>query len=83
MNIDVYSDRAKQAVQSAQSLALARRHQHLAPEHVLKVPGERQSIQLDEESPMVRTAIYSTGQAAAAKTRNPNQLRDERLSGLS
>jgi len=25
MNIDVYSDRAKQAIQSAQSLALARR----------------------------------------------------------
>ena len=37
MNLDVYSDRAKQAVQSAQSLALARRHQHLAPEHLLKV----------------------------------------------
>ena len=27
MNIDVYSDRAKQAIQSAQSLALARGHQ--------------------------------------------------------
>jgi ATP-dependent Clp protease ATP-binding subunit ClpB len=37
MNIDIYSDRAKQAIQSAQSLALARRHQHLAPEHILKV----------------------------------------------
>ena len=37
MNIDVYSDRAKQAIQSAQSLALARRHQQLAPEHILKV----------------------------------------------
>ncbi|WP_430424397.1 ATP-dependent chaperone ClpB [Phenylobacterium sp.] len=37
MNIDTYSDRAKQAIQSAQSLALARRHQHLAPEHILKV----------------------------------------------
>jgi ATP-dependent Clp protease ATP-binding subunit ClpB len=37
MNLDVYSDRAKQAVQSAQSLALARRHQHLSPEHLLKV----------------------------------------------
>ena len=32
MNIDLYSDRAKQAIQSAQSLALARRHQQLAPE---------------------------------------------------
>ena len=26
MNLELYSDRAKQAVQSAQSLALARRH---------------------------------------------------------
>ena len=31
MNFDVYSDRAKQAIQSAQSLALARGHQQLAP----------------------------------------------------
>ena len=37
MNIDIYSDRAKQAIQSAQSLALARRHQQLALEHILKV----------------------------------------------
>jgi ATP-dependent Clp protease ATP-binding subunit ClpB len=37
MNIDIYSDRAKQAIQSAQSLAMARRHQQLAPEHILKV----------------------------------------------
>ncbi|WP_312598923.1 ATP-dependent chaperone ClpB [Brevundimonas sp.] len=37
MNLELYSDRAKQAVQSAQSLALARRHQQFAPEHLLKV----------------------------------------------
>jgi ATP-dependent Clp protease ATP-binding subunit ClpB len=37
MNLDIYSDRAKAAVQAAQSLALARRHQHVAPEHLLKV----------------------------------------------
>jgi ATP-dependent Clp protease ATP-binding subunit ClpB len=37
MNIELYSDRAKQAIQSAQSLAMARRHQHLGPEHLLKV----------------------------------------------
>ncbi|WP_029086532.1 ATP-dependent chaperone ClpB [Brevundimonas aveniformis] len=37
MNLDTYSDRAKSAVQSAQSLALARRHQQFAPEHLLKV----------------------------------------------
>ena len=37
MNLELYSDRAKQAVQSAQTLALARKHQHFAPEHLLKV----------------------------------------------
>ena len=37
MNLDLYSDRAKSAVQAAQSLALARRHQQFAPEHLLKV----------------------------------------------
>ncbi|HEV7158372.1 MAG TPA: ATP-dependent chaperone ClpB [Caulobacteraceae bacterium] len=37
MNLEVYSDRAKQAIQSAQSLALARRHQQYTPAHLLKV----------------------------------------------
>ncbi len=37
MNLENYTDRAKQAIQSAQSLALARRHQQLTPAHVLKV----------------------------------------------
>ncbi len=37
MNIDLYTDRAKQAISSAQSLALSRRHQQIAPEHLLKV----------------------------------------------
>ena len=37
MNLDLYSDRAKQAVQSAQSLALARSHQQFSPDHLLKV----------------------------------------------
>ncbi len=36
MNIDIYSDRAKQAVQAAQSIALAHRNQQFAPEHLLK-----------------------------------------------
>ena len=36
MNIDHYSDRAKQAIQTAQSLALASGHQQFAPEHILK-----------------------------------------------
>jgi ATP-dependent Clp protease ATP-binding subunit ClpB len=54
MNIDLYSDRAKQAIQSAQSLALARRHQQLAPEHLLKVL-------LEEKDGLSRQLIQSAG----------------------
>ncbi|MBX3479082.1 MAG: ATP-dependent chaperone ClpB [Caulobacter sp.] len=54
MNIDLYSDRAKQAVQSAQSLALARRHQQLAPEHLLKVL-------LEEKDGLSAALIQSAG----------------------
>src|SRR6185295_4885906 len=54
MNIDVYSDRAKQAIQSAQSLALARGHQQLAPEHILKVL-------LEEKDGLSRALIQSAG----------------------
>src|SRR5262252_8813666 len=54
MNIDLYSDRAKQAVQSAQSLALARRNQQLAPEHLLKVL-------LEEKDGLSRALIQSAG----------------------
>ena len=54
MNIDVYSDRAKQAIQSAQSLALARGHQQLAPEHLLKVL-------LEEKDGLAAQLIQSAG----------------------
>ncbi|RAK51591.1 ATP-dependent chaperone ClpB [Phenylobacterium deserti] len=54
MNIDIYTDRAKQAVQSAQSLALARRHQQFAPEHLLKVL-------LEEKDGLSRALIQSAG----------------------
>ncbi len=54
MNIDLYSDRAKQAIQSAQSLALARRHQQFAPEHLLKVL-------LEEKDGLSRALIQSAG----------------------
>jgi ATP-dependent Clp protease ATP-binding subunit ClpB len=54
MNIDLYSDRAKQAIQSAQSLALARRQQQLAPEHLLKVL-------LEEKDGLARALIQSAG----------------------
>src|ERR1700735_4789017 len=36
MNIDVYSDRAKQAIQAAQQVALVRSHQQFSPEHLAK-----------------------------------------------
>jgi ATP-dependent Clp protease ATP-binding subunit ClpB len=54
MNIELYSDRAKQAIQSAQSLALARGHQQLAPEHLLKVL-------LEEKDGLGRALIQSAG----------------------
>jgi ATP-dependent Clp protease ATP-binding subunit ClpB len=54
MNLELYSDRAKQAVQSAQSLALARRHQQFAPEHLLKVL-------LEERDGLARNLITAGG----------------------
>ncbi|WP_340647100.1 ATP-dependent chaperone ClpB [Phenylobacterium sp.] len=54
MNIDLYSDRAKQAIQSAQSLAMARGHQQLAPEHLLKVL-------LEEKDGLAGALIESAG----------------------
>ncbi|WP_158913804.1 ATP-dependent chaperone ClpB [Caulobacter sp. S45] len=36
MNIDAYSDRAKQAIQAAQQVALVRSHQQFSPEHLAK-----------------------------------------------
>ncbi|HEY1560249.1 MAG TPA: ATP-dependent chaperone ClpB [Caulobacteraceae bacterium] len=54
MNLDLYSDRAKQAIQSAQSLALARRNQQFAPEHLLKVL-------LEEKDGLGRALVQSAG----------------------
>ena len=54
MNIDLYSDRAKQAIQSSQSLAMARRHQNLSPEHLLKVL-------LEEKDGLSRTLLTQAG----------------------
>ncbi|MCZ8087629.1 MAG: ATP-dependent chaperone ClpB [Brevundimonas sp.] len=59
MNLELYSDRAKQAVQSAQTLALARRHQQFAPEHLLKVL-------LEERDGLARNLIKLAGGDAAA-----------------
>ncbi|MEI7933369.1 MAG: Clp protease N-terminal domain-containing protein, partial [Alphaproteobacteria bacterium] len=54
MNVELYSDRAKQAIQSAQSLALARGHQQLGPEHLLKVL-------LEEKDGLARALITTAG----------------------
>ena len=54
MNIDLYSDRAKQAIQSAQSLALARRNQQMGPEHLLKVL-------LEEKDGLARALVEQAG----------------------
>jgi ATP-dependent Clp protease ATP-binding subunit ClpB len=54
MNLDIYSDRAKQAIQSAQSLALARRNQQMGPEHLLKVL-------LEEKDGLARALIQQAG----------------------
>ncbi|MGA0607623.1 ATP-dependent chaperone ClpB [Phenylobacterium sp. VNQ135] len=67
MNIDIYSDRAKQAIQSAQSLALARRHQQLAPEHILKVL-------LEEKDGLSRALIQSAGGRPDAADQSVDEL---------
>ena len=72
MNIDIYSDRAKQAIQSAQSLALARRHQQLAPEHLLKVL-------LEEKDGLARALIQSAG----GRPDEADRAADEALSRLA
>src|ERR1700761_2270863 len=54
MNLDIYSDRAKQAVQAAQSIALARRNQQFAPEHLLKAL-------LDAQDGLAKALIQQAG----------------------
>ena len=69
LNLDLYSDRAKQAVQSAQSLALARRHQQFAPEHLLKVL-------LEERDGLARNLITAAGgDPAKAETATETALK--------
>ena len=54
MNIDIYSDRAKSALQSAQGLALAAGHQQFAPEHLLKAL-------LDDRDGLARDLVKAAG----------------------
>ncbi len=68
MNIDIYSDRAKQAVQAAQSIALSRRNQQFAPEHLLKAL-------LDAQDSLARDLIKQAGgDPARASTDNDAAL---------
>ncbi|MDI1280537.1 ATP-dependent chaperone ClpB [Brevundimonas sp.] len=69
MNLELYTDRAKQAIQSAQSLALARRHQQFAPEHLLKVL-------LEERDGLARNLITAAGgDPAMAETATETALK--------
>ena len=54
MNQDIYSDRAKQAVQAAQSMAIARGHQQLGAAHLLKAL-------LEERDGLARDLIKAAG----------------------
>ena len=54
MNIDIYSDRAKSALQSAQGAALAAGHQQFAPEHLLKAL-------LDDRDGLARDLVKAAG----------------------
>ena len=54
LNIDIYSDRAKSALQAAQGAALAAGHQQFAPEHLLKAL-------LDERDGLARDLLRSAG----------------------
>ncbi|MGV9007563.1 MAG: ATP-dependent chaperone ClpB [Brevundimonas sp.] len=70
MNLELYTDRAKQAIQSAQSLALARRHQQFAPEHLLKVL-------LEERDGLARNLITAAGgDPAMAETATETALKN-------
>jgi ATP-dependent Clp protease ATP-binding subunit ClpB len=69
VNLELYTDRAKQAIQSAQSLALARRHQQFAPEHLLKVL-------LEERDGLARNLITAAGgDPAMAETATETALK--------
>ena len=62
MNIDIYSDRAKSAVQAAQGIALGSSHQQFAPEHLLKAL-------LDEREGLARDLLKAAGGDADAAVR--------------
>ncbi|MEZ0223254.1 MAG: ATP-dependent chaperone ClpB [Alphaproteobacteria bacterium] len=54
MDFEKFTERAKSAVQAAQTLALRNNHQFLQPEHLLKV-------MLDDDSNVVKTLVRASG----------------------
>ena len=60
MDIEKYTERSRGFIQSAQSLALARRHQQFAPEHLLKVL-------LEERDGLARNLITAAGGVTASR----------------
>ncbi|TAL37612.1 MAG: ATP-dependent chaperone ClpB [Alphaproteobacteria bacterium] len=54
MDFEKFTERAKSAVQAAQTLALRNNHQFLQPEHLLKV-------MMDDDSNVVKTLVRASG----------------------
>jgi ATP-dependent Clp protease ATP-binding subunit ClpB len=54
MNIETFTDRARAVLQAAQGLAMKRKHQHFAPEHLLKAL-------LDDEGGLAVNLIRAAG----------------------
>ncbi len=70
MNLDIYSDRAKGFIQSAQSLAQREGHQQLGPDHLLKVlldDPEGLASNLIDRAGGRRTEAYAANERLIAK----------------
>ncbi len=67
MNIEIYSERARGFIQSAQTMALSRGHQQFTPEHVLKVllddPEGLAAGLIDRAGGQARQALAATEKA--------------------
>lgn len=61
MNFDKYTDKSKQIVQDAQSLALRKNHQRLVPEHVL-------AALLDDPEKLAQKLVQAAGGSPSALT---------------
>ncbi|MCE3255264.1 MAG: clpB [Rickettsiaceae bacterium] len=68
MKIEKYTDKLKEALQSAQSIALARGHQKLLPEHLLQI------FLHDEDSLTENLISYCDGNISLARAENEQAL---------